>query len=621
MRVDPQPVPDPPGAAAPVVASDPPPGDAGDGPPDTAGGRWGRNGRGPILLLAGVGLVDAVDKGILPGVLTRVQNDLGFSDFQLGMLEFAFVIATFLVIVPAGYLADRYDRTRIIAVVLASWAAISALTATVRSFGQFFAVRAALGVGETVDDPASQSLIADYYPQRIRGRAYSYQRVTPTLGRALGTVLGGVVAAVWGWRAAFLVVGVPGSLLAVAVWRLREPRRGEADLEDMAISHRAEVDDRAREGEDAEDPEDGISLRQIVQDLPTVFRIPSLRALLIGTAIASGALSGIGFWAVAFNERHSGLGGATSAGLTGLMILTGAIVGTLVGGRVSDRVATTHPGAPMMAAGLGTALGGVALMIGFADVPVYTVRLPMHTLGVGLIVGALPATYSMISQVATSSIRGQAFAATRFFSSLVGAFSPPLIGLVADQYQITVDGQQVGNLALAFALFTPVLFVGGWYIYRGRVHVEADREQARRATVERYGAVATPDPVGVAPATLVLGPSSTEVSEHASTRASVAPSADPLVRAVTWSSRIGIGLLVGAVVAGLAGWSGAARSILSADQLSYLVSGGLLAVALAGLGATCVVMSRVLARVIDRRRRRAALEQAIDELDRFLHRH
>src|SRR5690606_18819451 len=104
----------------------------------------------------------SVDRGILPGVLTRVQDDLDFGDTAAGLLGTAFILTGFLVMIPAGYLADRFRRTRIIAVVLVSWGAISALNATVRNYGQFLAVRASLGVGETVDNPASQSLIADY---------------------------------------------------------------------------------------------------------------------------------------------------------------------------------------------------------------------------------------------------------------------------------------------------------------------------------------------------------------------------------------------------------------------------------------------------------------------------
>lgn len=171
---------------------------------------WGKYGRRPLTILALVAFIDSVDRGILPGVLTEVQDDLSFSDIQAGLLGTAFVLAGFVVVLPAGYLADRYSRTRIIAMVLSSWGTISALNAVVRNFTQFLAVRAALGVGETVDNPASASLIADYYPPARRGRAYALQRVAPQIGMAVGTGIGGVVGALFGWQWAFLVVGVAG---------------------------------------------------------------------------------------------------------------------------------------------------------------------------------------------------------------------------------------------------------------------------------------------------------------------------------------------------------------------------------------------------------------------------
>ena len=95
---------------------------------------WGKYGRGPLVVLALVAFIDSVDRGILPGVLDTVQDDLGFSDFQAGFLGTAFVLAGFVAVLPAGYLADRYRRTRIIAIVLASWGAISALNAAVTTF-------------------------------------------------------------------------------------------------------------------------------------------------------------------------------------------------------------------------------------------------------------------------------------------------------------------------------------------------------------------------------------------------------------------------------------------------------------------------------------------------------
>lgn len=641
---------------------------AGAAPPEESDGKvdWGRYGRGPVLLLAGVGLVDAIDKGILPGVLTSVQDELGFSDFQLGMLEFAFVIATFLVIVPAGYLADRGNRTRIIAVVLASWAAISALTATVRGFAGFFGVRAALGVGETIDDPASQSLIADYYPARIRGRAYSYARVTPTLGRALGTIFGGIVAATLGWRAAFLLVGIPGSILAVFVWRMKEPIRGEADMLDLGAAPAAEAEAAATDDDAQVDP-DRIGVKEILADIPRIVRIPSLRALLVGFAVASGALSGIGFWAVAFNERHSDLTGGAAATVTGLMILSGAIGGTLLGGRIADRVRASSPGAPMAAAGIGYVIGGLFLLVGFFDVPVYTVRLPAHTLGVAFIVGGFPATYAMISEVVSSDVRGQAFAASRFLSALIGAFSPPLIGLLADQFQIEVRGEMVGNLALAFGLFIPMLFIGAWYLYRGRVFVEADIAAARTQTLAYYGITETgaadpddedPDddgPEGGSPfgpggpggsggptgsptggPTSPLASSSVEIATLPSASGSAPPSVSPggatspsaavsrmtaglqglsdrrsstrprrsreerMLTTLLWS---GGGIAVAGAATVILGWVGAAHEPQAFDQVPYAISGGLLGVAMLGVGATMVVVSQFLRSTTLRQRR------------------
>ena len=113
--------------------------DRGDAVPDTEHElarptEWGRYGRRPVRLLAGVALIDAIDRGILPGVLTTVQDDFGFGDTAAGFLGTAFVITGFVVTIPAGYLADRYRRTRVIATVLLSWGVISALNATVRNY-------------------------------------------------------------------------------------------------------------------------------------------------------------------------------------------------------------------------------------------------------------------------------------------------------------------------------------------------------------------------------------------------------------------------------------------------------------------------------------------------------
>lgn len=441
------------------------------GRPGKAG--WGPYGRRPARVLAAVAFIDAVDRGILPGVLTKVQDDLGFSDTQAGLLGTAFVLTGFLVVLPAGYLADRNRRTRIIAVVLASWGAISGLNALVRSFWQFLLVRAALGVGETVDNPASQSLIADYYPPDVRGRAFALQRATPFFGQALGLGVAGGIAAVLSWRWAFLLVGVPGSILALVVWRLPEPRRGESDVA-------AEQPEPSLPVQAPVPPERDAGPAALLRDVRVAAQVKTLRSLMIGSAIAAGALSGLGFWAAAFYERHTSLGTGGSAGLVGALILVGAITGTFVAGRMVDRLRARFEGAPMLLAGVCQGVGAALLLPTFLDVPI-GLRIPVQGVAVAFIVGGLVAIPVMITEVVSADIRGIAFSVTGFLSAIAGAVSPLLIGVIADQFEFVVDGEVKGNLANAFLIVTPLVFVGAAALLQGRRHVAGDIAAAAAA--------------------------------------------------------------------------------------------------------------------------------------------
>ena len=433
--------------------------------------KWGSAGRRPLLLLAGVGLIDALDRGVLAGVLTAVQEDLGVSDFQMGLLDSAYIITGLLFALPAGYLSDRARRTRVIAIVMALWTVFTAGTAAVRTYWQAFVVRTAVGLGDTIDDPASQSLMADYYPARVRGRAYAYFRATPTVGRALGIAVGGAVGAMLGWRAAFLIAAIPGILLAIGVWRLREPARGESDLTTPAVSSADEAITRAT--------------TTVWSDVRTLLRIRSLRALVLGTAVGSGTLSGLAFWAVAYHERHSGMPAATAAGIVGVLILLASLGGTLAGGSIADRVRGKVRGAPMLGAGLAMGTGVILLFCSFIEgIPVWGVRIPLQAAAVALIVGALPATFAMTSEVVPASLRGTGFSLVKVSSTIIGTVAPPLVGWISDQRTyITSTGRETGDLGFAFSLTVPLVLIGAILLIRGRHTVEEDKAAAEAATL------------------------------------------------------------------------------------------------------------------------------------------
>ena len=467
---------------------------------------WGKYGRQPLIVLSLVAFIDSVDRGILPGVLDDVQDDLGFSDFQAGFLGTAFVLAGFVAVLPAGYLADRYRRTRIIAIVLASWGAISALNAAVTSFVQFTIVRATLGIGETIDNPSSQSLIADYYRPDLRGRAYAFQRVAPTVGQAIGLGIGGIVGSVFGWRAAFLIVGVPGSILAFVVWRMREPIRGEHDLlvepDVPALAttrperEAASVDSEPVAGED--ESELGAT-RAVWRDGRRILRVRTLRYLIVGSAITAGALSGIGFWAKTFFVRHTTLTSGQASGVVAAVLLVGAVLGTVLGGIATDRLRRRVRGAPMVVAGVSQFVGALFLMVVFIEAPL-PIMLAAALVGAMLLVAGFPALTTMTAEVVPASIRGLTFSVTSFLAALASAASPLLIGGIADQFDYDVDGAVKGNLANAFLIVTPLVLVGGLVVLRGRKFVEADTVRASALAAEiaaERRADATPsDPPG-----------------------------------------------------------------------------------------------------------------------------
>lgn len=425
--------------------------------------RWGHYGRRPLVVLCLVGLVDAIDRGVLPGVITQVQDDLGMSDFQAGLLSSAIVVATLLAALPGGLLADRKDRRLLIAIVLLLWSASSALSSVVRSFGQLFVVRSALGVGDAFNDPAAQSLVADYYPPEVRGRAYGWQRVVPTAGVAVGAVIGGGLGSLFGWRVAVLAVAVPGLLVAVLVRRLPLPERGASEA---AVASTGLV----------------LAAPDLTtwQSLRACFAVRSLRALLFATAITTAALAALGFWGIAYHERASGMTAAKASAVAGGVILLGAVLGGFAGGMATDRIRGKVEGGPLLLGAATTAAGTVLLLASFTDgIPVYTVRLPLQMVAVALIVAALPALTTMTTEVVQPHLRGTAFGLLKLFANLFAAATPPLIGVLADLHQVTLpDGRLKGDLGFAFRWTVWTVLLGSALLLYGRRYVERDLRRA-----------------------------------------------------------------------------------------------------------------------------------------------
>lgn len=198
-----------------------------------------------LFVLVLVYIINFIDRQILSILAEDIKQDLGLEDAQIGFLYgTAFAVFYALFGIPLGRLADSWYRGRLMAIGLALWSSMTALSAFANSFTMLAVARIGVGIGEASASPAAYSMISDNFPKEKRATALSIYSSGLYIGGALSLPIGGLVLSRWniaypnvaeaplglgGWQAAFLVVGLPGLLLALWVLSLKEPQRGASD--------------------------------------------------------------------------------------------------------------------------------------------------------------------------------------------------------------------------------------------------------------------------------------------------------------------------------------------------------------------------------------------------------
>ncbi|PZG10434.1 MFS transporter [Nonomuraea aridisoli] len=408
----------------------------------------------PLVVLFIVGLVDRIEHNLLSGVLPLIQAEWGFSDTAAGSIPTAAALAAALVALPAGFLADRFSRTRIIAIVVFVWAIATLGSGLATGFAMFYMMRVVLAAAENIDNPASGSLLADYYPPASRAKAYGLTRVTTYLG-GVGTLLGGVLAEAFGWRTAFLVMVVPGVLTALLVWMLREPRRGELDRL-VASGEPVSAAAGAQQVKEAKPP--------FWSQFGQVIRIPTLVFVCIGLSFLTLGLAGIFYWMPTLMVRDYGVSVGTAGSLSGLITIVGTLTGTLVGSWLGRKWHGTRKGGRLLAGGSGITAGSLVLAGALSTDSIGTLTV-LIMLSSSLMSIAIPNMTACLADVVSASARGLGFAVLQLLITAGGAFGSLVVGIASDQL-----GSLVGGM---YILVIPMV-VGGLVTLGARASFERD---------------------------------------------------------------------------------------------------------------------------------------------------
>ncbi|MPZ87674.1 MAG: MFS transporter [Nitriliruptorales bacterium] len=422
----------------------------------------------PLVVITAITLVDRIDTYVVSGVLPLLQDEWGFSDTAGGAIPLAISIAGLAVALPAGYLADRYRRTRLLAMVVAAWSVITMFSGLATSFAMFFITRIVLGAADSLDIPSQSSLFGDYYPPAERAKAYGIHRMVYFAGAGLGVLHGGVIGGLFGWRAAFFVIIVPGLLVAWFAWRLREPARGAIDR-----SHAGSVLGEAGEGSGASgDPPSGPGEPLVAgsgwsglrRQIGALWRSRTIRLLLVGVPVFFLGLNGFVYWLPSYLTRTWGVGESRAGLLSSLVLVVGVIGGTLAGAALDRRIHDRLPGGRVLAGGGGMLAGSLLLIAGLRT-PSLVVQVGLLTVAVALLAVAIPTLFAASADCLHHSLRGIGFAMLQVGITLGSSLGPLIIGAVSDA---------TGSLTASFMVLGVPMAAAAAIVLAGRSGYERD---------------------------------------------------------------------------------------------------------------------------------------------------
>jgi predicted MFS family arabinose efflux permease len=391
-----------------------------------------------LALLVAVGVVGWVDRNVFAVLLESVKLDLRLSDTELGLLGgAAFGVFYAAVGLPVAWLADRGNRSLLLAAALGLWSVMTAACGLAAGFASLFLARMGVGIGEAGGAPPSQSLVSDYFPPERRAFALGILYLYIPLGFLVGFALGGWLGQTLGWRLALIAVGLPGVLLAVVVrLTLREPPRGFSEGSAQPASRTA-----------------------FTATLRYFLARPSLRHLpLAGAAHGLGAFAAA-VWLPSYFIRVFDVGPAVAGLWMAVAFGLGGGVGVLCGGYVADWLVRRRGDERWYAWGSAAAVAAsvpCAVLLYLTDhAGIAVASLLVATTFGHMFLGPVTA---MMQGLAGIERRATAAAVYLLLVNLVSmGLGPVAVGLASD-----LLGPRFGSNALRFALLGIVSVTGIW---------------------------------------------------------------------------------------------------------------------------------------------------------------
>ena len=387
-------------------------------------------------------MFDYIDRLIIVSLFPFLQKDWGLTDTECGLLVSAVYWSILLFSFPVSIIVDRWSRKKAIGLMAALWSVATLVCVFTRNFKQLFGARIAIGIGEAGYAPGGTALISALFAPEKRARILGIWNASIPLGSAIGIALGGIIAEHLGWRHAFGIVAIPGFILALMFFKVKDYKTVELM--------------RTRNHE-PDKPQVRMTLMDIVKTFlgkKSLFfnNLAFASNVFVTTALLS--------WMPTYFHRMQDLP-MSQAGLKSGLIMFLAIIGAPLGGYLSDRWMKHTPRARMLLPATSSAVSATILFIAFGYLEGDFQYMALLCLGVTIIM-FVPAAVSVTQDVIHPGLRAVSLSINIIIQHTLGSSLGPLfVGMMSDRYDLTL----ALKILPVFCVLGAVLFFIGAFFY------------------------------------------------------------------------------------------------------------------------------------------------------------
>jgi MFS family permease len=464
-----------------------------------------------IFLFGAVLALSSADGATVGAVAPQLEHALHIGNTKIGLLSSVALLVGAVFVLPVGLLVDRVKRVPLLSASIVLWSIASLASGFAGSYGTLLLTRLALGAVNATAGPAIASLTGDYFPGRERARIYAYILGGEVAGTAVGFIVSGTVASVISWRAAFVLLAIPGLFLARSLWRtLPEPLRGGqsrlqpgvVNLQEAVAAATSRVESDDGDTHDPRSEDDELSRetararglrpdpRLILTEDPRamgaaravryILSIPSNVHLIIGSSLGYFFFAGLQTFGILFIRGHYHVSQAT-AELALVLLVIGALIGTLASGRLTDLAMRRGFLEARVVAPALCYLGAAVLFVPGVLISHLTPALWFDVGAAALLSAANPPLDAARLDIMPAGLWGRAESVRTFLRSLTQALAPLLFGGLADviagispqqtpigTHSSAISPSTATGLQFSFLIMLGTLAWAGVYLVRAR---------------------------------------------------------------------------------------------------------------------------------------------------------